>query len=213
MGARAPGSTRRCAQAALVGLHALAQRRHLAATLHLGLEQHGNRGLEQAERLAQLLSALVDGHGLAFGRNNEYRLKVAASIEERKKAWELTYALYLAKGYAKPNEQSLWYSIFDAMPDTLTFVAEREGRTWEALSLTGMPAAKIVRGKFIASYTNIALYLIVLLEDARVDAARPALSKGLRRKADKKDGQREGKNRSSLHRWCYSNQSQCGTPV
>lgn len=40
--------------------------------------------------------------------------------------------------------------------------AEREGRTWEALRLTGMPITRIARGKFLASYAGIALYIVVL---------------------------------------------------
>lgn len=40
--------------------------------------------------------------------------------------------------------------------------AEREGRTWEALTLTGMPVNRIVRGKFLASFAGIALYIVVL---------------------------------------------------
>jgi ABC-type transport system involved in multi-copper enzyme maturation permease subunit len=43
-----------------------------------------------------------------------------------------------------------------------TIAGEKNGRTWEALALTGLPPAQIARGKFLAAYTYIALYLVML---------------------------------------------------
>jgi ABC-type transport system involved in multi-copper enzyme maturation permease subunit len=40
--------------------------------------------------------------------------------------------------------------------------SEREGRTWEAVLLTGLSPKDIARGKFIAAYTSIATHIIVL---------------------------------------------------
>ena len=40
--------------------------------------------------------------------------------------------------------------------------AEREGRTWEAVILTGLRPATIARGKFLAAYTSIAMYVVML---------------------------------------------------
>jgi hypothetical protein len=40
--------------------------------------------------------------------------------------------------------------------------SEREGRTWEAVQLTGLTAKDVARGKFVAAYTTIALYIVVL---------------------------------------------------
>jgi hypothetical protein len=40
--------------------------------------------------------------------------------------------------------------------------SEREGKTWEAVLLTGLTAKEIARGKFLAAYTTMALYLVVL---------------------------------------------------
>src|ERR1039458_7599201 len=39
--------------------------------------------------------------------------------------------------------------------------SEREGRTWEAVQLTGLTAKDVARGKFVAAYTTIALYIVV----------------------------------------------------
>jgi hypothetical protein len=39
---------------------------------------------------------------------------------------------------------------------------EREGRTWEALLLTGMTPGQIARGKFLSSYTTLSLYIIAI---------------------------------------------------
>jgi ABC-type transport system involved in multi-copper enzyme maturation permease subunit len=43
-----------------------------------------------------------------------------------------------------------------------TIASERSGRTWEALLLTGLSAASIARGKFLASLTYVALYVVML---------------------------------------------------
>jgi len=40
--------------------------------------------------------------------------------------------------------------------------AEREGRTWEAVILTGLRPAVIARGKFMAAYTSIGMYVVML---------------------------------------------------
>jgi hypothetical protein len=40
--------------------------------------------------------------------------------------------------------------------------SEREGRTWEALLLTGLAPGVIARGKFLAAYAHVALYVVML---------------------------------------------------
>lgn len=40
--------------------------------------------------------------------------------------------------------------------------SEREGRTWEALLLTGLAPGVIARGKFFAAYTHVSLYVVML---------------------------------------------------
>jgi ABC-type transport system involved in multi-copper enzyme maturation permease subunit len=39
---------------------------------------------------------------------------------------------------------------------------EREGRTWEAILLTGMQPQSIARGKFLAAYSELAAYIVML---------------------------------------------------
>ncbi|MGC4086470.1 MAG: ABC transporter permease [Polyangiaceae bacterium] len=43
-----------------------------------------------------------------------------------------------------------------------TIASERSGRTWEALLLTGLSAASIARGKFMAALTYVGLYIVML---------------------------------------------------
>ena len=43
-----------------------------------------------------------------------------------------------------------------------SIASEREGKTWEAVLLTGLTPKNIARGKFMAAYTTIALYIVVL---------------------------------------------------
>jgi len=44
-----------------------------------------------------------------------------------------------------------------------TIAGERSGRTWEALQLTGLGPRRIARGKFLAAYTYISLYIVMLV--------------------------------------------------
>ncbi|HEX2871452.1 MAG TPA: ABC transporter permease [Polyangiaceae bacterium] len=43
-----------------------------------------------------------------------------------------------------------------------TIAGEKNGRTWEALALTSLTPARIARGKFLAAYTYVAMYLVML---------------------------------------------------
>ena len=43
-----------------------------------------------------------------------------------------------------------------------SIASEREGRTWEAVILTGLAPAVIARGKFLAAFTAIAMYIVML---------------------------------------------------
>ena len=43
-----------------------------------------------------------------------------------------------------------------------SIASEREGKTWEAVLLTGLSPKQVARGKFMAAYTTIALYIVVL---------------------------------------------------
>ncbi len=43
-----------------------------------------------------------------------------------------------------------------------SIASEREGRTWEAVLLTGLTPKQITTGKFFAAYTTIGLYIVVL---------------------------------------------------
>jgi ABC-type transport system involved in multi-copper enzyme maturation permease subunit len=43
-----------------------------------------------------------------------------------------------------------------------SIASEREGRTWEAVLLTGLAPAVIARGKFLGAFTSVAMYLVML---------------------------------------------------
>lgn len=43
-----------------------------------------------------------------------------------------------------------------------SIASEREGRTWEAVILTGLLPGEIARGKFLAAYTAICMYIVML---------------------------------------------------
>ncbi|HVY48948.1 MAG TPA: ABC transporter permease [Minicystis sp.] len=43
-----------------------------------------------------------------------------------------------------------------------SIASEREGHTWEAVVLTGLPPERIARGKFLAAFTGIGAYVVAL---------------------------------------------------
>lgn len=43
-----------------------------------------------------------------------------------------------------------------------SIASEREGKTWEAVLLTGMHPSEVTRGKFASAYTSMAMYLVML---------------------------------------------------
>jgi hypothetical protein len=60
---------------------------------------------------------------------------MAVSAAQRPRAWALVYGVYLAKGYAPTDPQHLWYGLHDALPETATFLAERDGQAVAALTV------------------------------------------------------------------------------
>ncbi len=120
-------------------------------------------------RLTECLSALVkrldDDLGTEsvhrFGPGGEFQVRVATSAEDRRRAWALAYRVYLEKEYAAPNPQGLWYSLHDALPETVTVLVERtavegggakvdggrlkvEGRGSQAASTLHLPPSTVV---------------------------------------------------------------------
>ena len=53
-----------------------------------------------------------------------------------------------------------------------SIASEREGKTWEAVLLTGVRPAEIARGKFLAAYTAIGMYVVALAPVAPADVDR-----------------------------------------
>jgi hypothetical protein len=103
-----------------------------------GAGQGRNRVMRN--RLTEVLRTLdprVEGSlfDYRFGAAGEYRARVAASAEDRQKAWGLVYRVYREKEYAPANAQGLWYGLHDALPGTTTLLVEREGQPVARLTL------------------------------------------------------------------------------
>ena len=80
-------------------------------------------------------------------------LRVANRLELREQAYKLLYNIYLKSGLAKKNDSGLWLSIYDALPDTTTLVAEDEkGQILGALTLVfdspiGLPSDNLYKAE------------------------------------------------------------------
>ena len=89
-------------------------------------------------------------NGIQFFDGN-CTVRVANQIELRQKAYKLIYDLYLKSGLAKKTYNGLWLSIFDALPETTTFLAEDEkGQIAGALTIVfdspiGLPADELYK--------------------------------------------------------------------
>jgi len=56
--------------------------------------------------------------------NGQCKVRVANRPALRQKAYELIHYLYAKKGFARVKDPGVWLSIYDALPDTTTFVVE-----------------------------------------------------------------------------------------
>ena len=74
---------------------------------------------------------------LRFGQAADCQVWAAVSAVQRARVWALVYGVYLAKGYARLDNQRLWYGLHDALPETATFLAERAGQAVAALTVVG----------------------------------------------------------------------------
>ena len=83
--------------------------------------------------------------------DGKFTVRVANQLELRQKAYKLIYYLYLKLGLAKKTYSGLWLSIFDALPETTTLVAEDEkGQIAGALTVVfdspiGLPADELYK--------------------------------------------------------------------
>ena len=106
-----------------------------------------------SERLRAIESgrdALLQNTSLDGKDDRDYVIRVANDRESREKAYRLVYRLYLEKEYARPNRSGMWLSIFDALPETTTLLAERasDGEAVGALTVVcdsplGLPADEL----------------------------------------------------------------------
>jgi len=81
----------------------------------------------------------------------ECTVRIANRSELREKAYKLLHDIYLKMGIVNSNSNSLWLSIYDALPETTTFVADNsEGEIGGALTIVfdspiGLPADELYK--------------------------------------------------------------------
>ncbi len=86
----------------------------------------------------------------SFGLDDAFSVRVASTIEQRRAAWAMVYRSYLAKEFAEPNREGLWYGLHDALPSTTTFVVSHLGHEVSTLTVAfdspaGLPADALFR--------------------------------------------------------------------
>jgi hypothetical protein len=74
---------------------------------------------------AEVLSGPASPDRFAFA-GGRYTIRVANDLESRRKAYQLVYRLYLEREYAQPHPSKMWLSIFDALPETVTLLVEKQ---------------------------------------------------------------------------------------
>ena len=83
--------------------------------------------------------------------NGQYQVEVANRLILRQKAYELLYDLYSKMEITQKKDHGLWLSIYDALPETTTFVAKNDqGYVEGALTVVfdshiGMPADELYK--------------------------------------------------------------------
>ena len=90
--------------------------------------------------------------GLQFFKG-ECTVHVANQLNLRQKAYKLMHGLYSQSGFAPKNNTDLWLSIYDALPDSITFLAEDDqGCSGGTLTIVfdspiGLPADELYKGE------------------------------------------------------------------
>lgn len=90
--------------------------------------------------------------GIQFFDGN-FTVRSANKSELREQAYKLLYEIYSQTGLAKSNSNGLWLSIYDALPETTTFISEDEkGKIVGALTLVfdspiGLPADELYKNE------------------------------------------------------------------
>jgi hypothetical protein len=80
-------------------------------------------------------------------RHEKFRIRVASNRYLREKAYRLAYQVYRTEGYIPENEMGMLVSPYDALPETLTLLAEDDqGRALGTITLifdspSGLPCA------------------------------------------------------------------------
>ena len=84
-----------------------------------------NRLTRVLSRLEKEVAPPAESDGFVFA-GGRYRARVANDRESREQAYRLVYRLYLEKEYVRPNASRMWVGPFDARPETVTLLVERQ---------------------------------------------------------------------------------------
>lgn len=68
----------------------------------------------------------INHHKIIFGKDNEFELRIADTIELRKKAYQLIYKIYLEKNFTQAHPSEMWFSKYDAFDSTVTLVVIKD---------------------------------------------------------------------------------------
>ena len=91
-----------------------------------------------------------ENNGIQFFEG-QCTVRVASQFELRHMAYSLLYEIYSKTGLAKKNSNGLWLSIYDALPDTTTFIAQDKNAAIEGAltsvfdSPIGLPADELYK--------------------------------------------------------------------
>ncbi|MBT8371607.1 MAG: hypothetical protein KJO34_11635, partial [Deltaproteobacteria bacterium] len=114
---------------------------------NLSLEKADNRSVElEVPRIPK------EERGIQFF-NGKFTIRTANRLELREKAYKLLYNIYSEMGIIRNNHSGLWLSIFDALPETTTIIAEdTKGEILGTLTLVfespiGLPADELYKEK------------------------------------------------------------------
>jgi hypothetical protein len=89
----------------------------------------------QSDKLAAVLESDHADGGLSFFKG-DCRIRVANCFELRDRAYRFIYEIYQGLGYAGSNSNRRWLTVYDALPDTTTLIAEnKKGDLAGALTL------------------------------------------------------------------------------
>ncbi|PCJ63488.1 MAG: hypothetical protein COA79_01360 [Planctomycetota bacterium] len=89
----------------------------------------------QCVNTTEILNEVSNQKLLPVDPYQDFTIKVVRTFDDRVRAYRFMYKIYLEKEFAEVNTSRMWYSLYDAHPNTITFIAEKSDEVIGAITV------------------------------------------------------------------------------